>query len=132
MSERDALLRVESLQVNYGAVEALRGVSLHVLPGEVVTIIGGNGAGKSTLMKAISGLEPAAAGQIDFQGQNITRMAGHLRVPLGIAQSPEGRQVFADQSVHDNLVLGAYHRKDGAANIAAASRVGRGTICHGW
>ena len=119
MSERDALLRVESLQVNYGAVEALRGVSLHVLPGEVVTIIGGNGAGKSTLMKAISGLEPAAAGQIDFQGQNITRMAGHLRVPLGIAQSPEGRQVFADQSVYDNLVLGAYHRKDGAANIAA-------------
>ncbi|MGF6213935.1 ABC transporter ATP-binding protein [Comamonas sp. 4034] len=114
-----ALLRVESLQVHYGAVQALKGVSLHVNAGEVVTIIGGNGAGKSTLMKAISGLEPAAGGSIAFLGQDITRMPGHLRVPLGIAQSPEGRQVFADQTVHDNLLLGAYHRKDGAAAIAA-------------
>ena len=114
-----ALLRVDSLQVHYGAVQALKGVSLHVNAGEVVTIIGGNGAGKSTLMKAISGLEPAAAGSIAFEGQDITRMPGHLRVPLGIAQSPEGRQVFADQTVHDNLLLGAYHRKDGAAAIAA-------------
>ena len=113
------MLRVESLQVHYGAVQALKGVSLHVNAGEVVTIIGGNGAGKSTLMKAISGLEPAAGGSIAFLGQNITRMPGHLRVPLGIAQSPEGRQVFADQTVHDNLLLGAYHRKDGAAAIAA-------------
>ena len=122
MSDSDqatALLRVESLQVHYGAVQALKGVSLHVNAGEVVTIIGGNGAGKSTLMKAISGLEPAAGGSIAFLGQNITRMPGHLRVPLGIAQSPEGRQVFADQTVHDNLLLGAYHRKDGAAAIAA-------------
>jgi len=114
-----ALLRVESLQVHYGAVQALKGVSLHVNAGEVVTIIGGNGAGKSTLMKAISGLEPAAGGSIAFLGQDVTRMPGHLRVPLGIAQSPEGRQVFADQTVHDNLLLGAYHRKDGAAAIAA-------------
>ena len=114
-----ALLRVESLQVHYGAVQALKGVSLHVNAGEVVTIIGGNGAGKSTLMKAISGLEPAAGGSIAFLGQDITRMPGHLRVPLGIAQSPEGRQVFADHTVHDNLLLGAYHRKDGAAAIAA-------------
>lgn len=113
------LLRVEALEVRYGAVQALKGVSLHVLPGEVVTIIGGNGAGKSTLMKAISGLEPAAAGRIEFEGADITRMPGHLRVPLGIAQAPEGRQVFADQTVHDNLVLGAYHRKDPAAEIAA-------------
>lgn len=114
-----ALLRVESLQVHYGAVQALKGVSLHVNAGEVVTIIGGNGAGKSTLMKAISGLEPAAGGSIAFLGQDITRMPGHLRVPLGIAQSPEGRQVFADQTVHDNLLLGAYHRRDGAAAISA-------------
>ena len=114
-----ALLRVESLQVHYGAVQALKGVSLHVNAGEVVTIIGGNGAGKSTLMKAISGLEPAAGGSIAFLGQDITRMPGHLRVPLGIAQSPEGSQVFADQPVYDNLLLGAYHRKDGAAAIAA-------------
>ena len=118
-AENQALLRVDALQVHYGAVQALKGVSLHVDAGEVVTIIGGNGAGKSTLMKAISGLEPAAAGSIQFLGQDITRTPGHLRVPLGIAQSPEGRQVFADQTVYDNLLLGAYHRKDGAAQIAA-------------
>ena len=118
-AENQALLRVDALQVHYGAVQALKGVSLHVNAGEVVTIIGGNGAGKSTLMKAISGLEPAAAGSIQFLGQDITRTPGHLRVPLGIAQSPEGRQVFADQTVYDNLLLGAYHRKDGAAQIAA-------------
>ena len=118
-AENQALLRVDALQVHYGAVQALKGVSLHVNAGEVVTIIGGNGAGKSTLMKAISGLEPAAAGSIQFLGQDITRTPGHLRVPLGIAQSPEGRQVFADQTVHDKLMLGAYHRKDGAAQIAA-------------
>jgi len=119
MPEQTPLLRVEALELHYGAVQALKGVSLQVHAGEVVTIIGGNGAGKSTLMKAISGLEPTAAGRIEFLGLDITRMPGHLRVPFGIAQSPEGRQVFADQSVHDNLLLGAYHRKDGSAAIAA-------------
>ena len=114
-----SLLRIENLEVHYGAIEAIKGVSLHVEPGEVVTIIGGNGAGKSTLMKTISGLEPAASGRVVFCGQDITRMAGHLRVPLGIAQSPEGRQVFPDQTVRDNLMLGAHHRKDGAQAIAA-------------
>jgi len=113
------MLEIDNLQVRYGAVEALKGISLRVDAGEVVTIIGGNGAGKSTLMKAVSGLEPAAAGSIRFEGQDITRMPGHLRVGLGIAQSPEGRQVFADQSVRDNLVLGAYHRKATAAEIEA-------------
>ena len=115
----DELLRIDGLQVHYGAVQALKGVSLQVRAGEVVTIIGGNGAGKSTLMKAVSGLVPAAAGRIAFAGRDITGVAGHLRVPLGIAQSPEGRQVFADQSVLDNLMLGAYHRKAGAAELKA-------------
>jgi branched-chain amino acid transport system ATP-binding protein len=105
--------------VHYGAVQALKGVSLHVQTGEVVTIIGGNGAGKSTLMKAVSGLEPAASGSIAFRGRNITGVPGHLRVPLGIAQSPEGRQVFADQTVLDNLVLGAYHRNASSAELEA-------------
>lgn len=118
MSET-ALLTVENLQVRYGAIEALRGISLEVRAGEVVTMIGGNGAGKSTLMKALSGLEPAASGRILFEGQDITRMPGHLRVPLGIAQSPEGRQVFADQTVRDNLILGAYHRKASRQQIDA-------------
>ena len=115
----DPLLKVQDLEVRYGAVEALKGISIEVAAGEVVCIIGGNGAGKSTLMKAISGLEPAAAGRIAFEGSDITRMAGHLRVPLGIAQSPEGRQVFQDQTVRDNLMLGAYHRDASAAELEA-------------
>ncbi len=104
------MLNVKDLKVNYGAIDALKGISLEVRKGEVVTIIGGNGAGKSTLMKAISGLEPVASGEVRFEGADITRMAAHHRVPLGIAQSPEGRQVFPDQTVRDNLMLGAYHR----------------------
>lgn len=111
------MLNIKNLAVNYGAIEALRGVSLDVKPGEVVTIIGGNGAGKSTLMKAISGLEPARAGRIEFEGQDITRIAAHDRVARGISQSPEGRQVFADQSVRDNLLLGAYLRPSSDAGI---------------
>lgn len=113
------ILEVNKLEVNYGAIKAIKGISLHVNQGEIVTIIGGNGAGKSTLMKTISGLEPAALGEVHFLGQNVTNMPGHLRLPLGIAQSPEGRQVFPDQSVLDNLLLGAYHRKDPQSVILA-------------
>ena len=113
------LLRIDDLHVHYGAVQALKGVSLHVQAGEVVTIIGGNGAGKSTLMRCISGLEPAAGGRVVFEGQDLAAIPGHRRVALGIAQSPEGRQVFADQSVRDNLLLGAYHRRASAAEIEA-------------
>lgn len=112
------MLKINNLAVHYGAIEALRGVSLEVKAGEVVTIIGGNGAGKSTLMKAISGLEPAFAGSIEFEGRDITRMPAHHRVALGISQSPEGRQVFADQSVRDNLLLGAYLRKASDPSIS--------------
>ena len=113
------LLRIDGLHVHYGAVQALKGVSLHMQAGEVVTIIGGNGAGKSTLMRCISGLEPAAGGRVVFEGQDLAAIPGHRRVALGIAQSPEGRQVFADQSVRDNLLLGAYHRRASAAEIEA-------------
>ena len=115
----EPLLQIDALEVRYGAIEALKGISLHVDAGEVVTIIGGNGAGKSTLMKAVSGLEPTFGGTIRFAGQDITRVPGHQRVALGIAQSPEGRQVFSDQSVRDNLMLGAYHRKASKAEIEA-------------
>ncbi|MBC7955645.1 MAG: ABC transporter ATP-binding protein [Cytophagales bacterium] len=113
------MLKVTDLRVNYGAIEALKGVSLEVHAGEVVTLIGGNGAGKSTLMRAISGLEPLAGGSITFGGQSLASLPAHRRVELGIAQSPEGRQVFADQSVRDNLMLGAYLRKGDEAGIAA-------------
>jgi len=120
------MLKIDALQVKYGAIEALRGVSLDVRKGEVVTLIGGNGAGKSTLMKAISGLEPVAGGRIVFEGEDITALASHRRVGLGISQSPEGRQVFADQTVRDNLLLGAWLRKDHdgiAQDIAAQFEV---------
>ena len=113
------MLKITDLKVHYGAVEALKGVSLEVQAGEVVALIGGNGAGKSTLMRAISGLEPAAGGSIAFQGTDIARLPPHRRVALGISQSPEGRQVFADQSIHDNLLLGAYLRHDSDADIQA-------------
>jgi branched-chain amino acid transport system ATP-binding protein len=113
------MLKITDLKVHYGAVEALKGVSLEVQAGEVVALIGGNGAGKSTLMRAISGLEPAAGGSIAFQGTDFARLPPHRRVALGISQSPEGRQVFADQTVHDNLLLGAYLRHDAEADIQA-------------
>jgi len=95
----------------------LKDVSLEVRAGEVVTIIGANGAGKSTLMRAISGLEPASSGRIEFEGLDCTALAPHRRVARGIAQSPEGRQVFPDQTVRDNLLLGAYLRKSQSAEL---------------
>ncbi len=109
-NRKQPLLSVSGLVVNYGAIHALKGVSLEVRAGEIVALIGGNGAGKSTLMKAISGLEPAAGGRITFDGADLATVPAHRRVAMGLAQSPEGRQVFADQSVRDNLLLGAYAR----------------------
>lgn len=106
------MLAIEGLKVRYGAVEALKGISLQVGQGEVVTLIGGNGAGKSTLMRAIGGLAKVAGGSIRFEGNDITGIRGHDCVRLGIGHSPEGRLVFGDQSVRDNLVLGAYARRD--------------------
>ncbi|MCW5652834.1 ABC transporter ATP-binding protein [Hydrogenophaga sp.] len=117
------MLQLEGVRVNYGAIEAVREVSLEVGAGEVVTIIGANGAGKSTLLKSIAGLEPAAAGRIVFDGRDITQVPPHQRVGLGMAMSPEGRGVFADQTVRENLMLGAYaRRKDPRAVQAAIDR----------
>ena len=105
-------LAVEGLDVYYGAVHALKGVSLRVEPGEIVTLIGANGAGKTTLLRTISGLVPPRAGKILFEGKDITRVPAHEIVAHGISQSPEGRMVFANLSVEDNLELGAYRRRD--------------------
>lgn len=108
------MLRIENLDVYYGAVHALKGVSVQVAEREIVTLIGANGAGKSTLLRAISGLVPARAGSIVFEGKNLARVPAHEIVGLGISHSPEGRMVFANLSVEDNLELGAYKRKDRA------------------
>jgi branched-chain amino acid transport system ATP-binding protein len=114
-----ALLSVRGLQVSYGAVQALRGVDLDIAAGEIVTLIGANGAGKSTLMRAISGLVPAKGGTAKYAGRPLDGVPAHRRVALGIAQSPEGRQVFADQSVQDNLLLGAYLRRGSDPSVAS-------------
>ena len=106
------MLEVESLDVYYGAVHALKGVTLRAEAGEIVTLIGANGAGKTTLLRSISGLIRPRAGAIRFEGRDITRMPPHDIVGLGISQSPEGRMVFANLTVEDNLELGAYRRKD--------------------
>ena len=106
-----SMLDVSDLRIAYGAIEAVKGVSLHVEPGEVVALIGANGAGKSTLLKGLAGLEPPTAGSIRMNGQDITRTPPHQRVGLGLALSPEGRGVFPDQTVRDNLLLGAYARR---------------------
>lgn len=106
------LLEVRDLCVNYGRIEAIRDISFTVDEGEVVTLIGANGAGKTTTMKTISGLRPIRAGTIIFGGHDITGVPAHKRPGLGIAQSPEGRGCFPGMTVKENLMMGAYSRKD--------------------
>ena len=114
------MLKLESVKVSYGAIQAVKDVSLEVRAGEVVTIIGANGAGKSTLLKSIVGLEPVAEGRVLIDGNDCTKVPGHRRVGLGVALSPEGRGVFADQTVRENLLLGAYSRKNGGGSTEVA------------
>jgi branched-chain amino acid transport system ATP-binding protein len=109
-----ALLELKNLCINYGAIQAVRGINLEVNAGEVVTLIGANGAGKSTTLRAISRLLKVREGGIHFDGREITRLAPDVVVRAGIAQCPEGRQVLARQSVLDNLELGAFVRRDRA------------------
>jgi len=104
------MLSVENLRSGYGRIEALHGVSLEVAAGEIVTLVGANGAGKTTLLRAISGVQPVTAGRILLDGRPIERVPAHARVALGIAQVPEGRQLFAPLAVEDNLKLGAWTR----------------------
>lgn len=104
------MLKVEGLASSYGRIEALHEVSFEVNQGEVVALVGSNGAGKTTLLKALSGVQPITAGLIKLEGEEIQDSKSHLRVAKGVAQVPEGRQIFAPLSVEDNLLLGAYSR----------------------
>jgi branched-chain amino acid transport system ATP-binding protein len=106
------LLAIEGLMVNYGSLAALRGVSLSVAPGQFVAIVGPNGAGKTTLFKAVSGVVPATAGAISYDGRDLLAVPAHERMHLGIAHVPEGRQVFAAMTVLENLEMGAYSALD--------------------
>ena len=109
------MLRIENLKVNYGMIEAIKGISFTVGDGEIVTLIGANGAGKTTTMHTISGLIRPAAGSIFLDDRDLVKVPPHEIVKMGLAQVPEGRRVFAEQTVEENLLLGAYFRKDKAA-----------------
>ncbi len=107
-----ALLEVNNLQVNYGVIRAIKGISFEVNEGEIVSLIGANGAGKTTTMQSIMGLIPIKDGTVTYDGKVINKIPGHKLVSLGMSQVPEGRRVFQELTVYENLVMGAYTQKD--------------------
>ena len=109
-----ALLEVKNLEVSYGVIRALKSISFHVDEGEIVSLIGANGAGKTTTMQSIMGLIPIKSGTVIYDGKDITKTPGYKLVSLGMSQVPEGRRVFQELTVYENLVLGAYTKKDKA------------------
>lgn len=109
-----ALLEVKELSVFYGVIQAIKGISFEVNEGEIVTLIGANGAGKTTTMQSIMGLIPVKSGSIIYENQNITKMPSHKIVRLGMTQVPEGRHIFQELTVYENLIMGAYTQTDKA------------------
>ena len=107
-----ALLEIKDLEVYYGVIQALKGISFEVNEGEIVTLIGANGAGKTTTMQSIMGLIPAKSGSIVYDGQDISKVPSHKIVHLGMTQVPEGRRIFQELTVYENLLMGAYSQKD--------------------
>jgi branched-chain amino acid transport system ATP-binding protein len=105
-------LEIKDLRVHYGKIEAIKGVSVVVNQGEIVTLIGANGAGKTTILKTISGLRPVSSGSVIFDGEDINKVPAHKRVDLGISQVPEGRGIFPGMTVLENLEMGKFNRKD--------------------
>jgi branched-chain amino acid transport system ATP-binding protein len=102
------MLTVEGLRSRYGRIEVLHGIDLQVASGEIVTVVGANGAGKTTLLRCLSGVQPVTAGSLTFRGEPLTHVPAHRRVARGLAQAPEGRQIFTNLTVEENLRLGAY------------------------
>ena len=113
-TDGNVILKLEGVHTFYGTIEALKGISLEVHEGEIVTLIGANGAGKSTTLRSINGLNQPRQGTIVFQGKNITKRPPHDIVEMGISQSPEGRRLFPHMTVLENLEMGAFQRKDRA------------------
>ncbi len=118
-----AMLKVTDLKVNYGIIPALKGISFEVNEGEVIALIGANGAGKTTTLHTVTGLIPSAGGKIEFLGKDITLTPPHQIVKMGMAHVPEGRRVFPDMTVYQNLMLGAYTRKNAAEKEASLELV---------
>ncbi|HPT64221.1 MAG TPA: ABC transporter ATP-binding protein [Candidatus Atribacteria bacterium] len=110
--ENDLMLRIEDLHVFYGGIHALKGINIEVPAGKIVALVGANGAGKSTTLRAVSGLVKARQGKIEFQGIDITRESAHHIVEMGLAMVPEGRRIFPNLTVWENLLLGSYTRRD--------------------
>ena len=118
-----AMLEIKDLKVSYGMIQAIKGISFEVNKGEVIALIGANGAGKTTILHTITGLLSADSGSVTYEGKDITRMPGHKIVSMGIAHVPEGRRVFANMTVLQNLKLGAYTRKDKAEIVETLEMV---------
>ena len=123
MSAAETLLKVDGIETFYGSIQALKGISIEVHEGEIVTLIGANGAGKSTTLRSINGLNHPRHGTIVYQGRDITRTPAHEVVKLGIAQSPEGRRLFPRMTVTENLEMGAFQRSDRGAMREDMDRV---------
>lgn len=119
MTETRPMLKVTGLSVRYGAIRGLTSVSFEVAEGEIVTFVGANGAGKTTTLRALSGVIPAAEGRIEFLGRDITNTPSHTIVSRGMVQSPEGRMVFPDLTVRENLLMGAYSRRVHSGELEA-------------
>ncbi len=111
-------LEIKDLHVHYGKIEAIKGISIVVNEGEIVTLIGANGAGKTTMLKTISGLLPVSSGQVIFNDEDISKVPAHKRVDLGLSQAPEGRGIFPGMTVLENLEMGKFHRKDRKIEMA--------------
>ncbi len=118
-----SVLEIENLEVYYGAINALKGISFSVEQGEIIALIGANGAGKTTTLHTITGLVPAKHGSVKLNGKDITKIPAHKIVSMGMAHVPEGRRVFAQLTVYENLMLGAYTRKDKAEIAGTLERV---------
>lgn len=117
------MLKVSDLKVNYGVIPALKGISFEVNEGEVIALIGANGAGKTTTLHTVTGLQQAASGKIEFLGKDITKVPPHKIVEMGMAHVPEGRRVFPEMTVYQNLMLGAYTRRDPQEKQASLEEV---------
>ena len=117
------MLKITDLHVNYGMIQAIKGVSFHVDEGEIIALIGANGAGKTTILHTITGLVPAASGKIEYKGNDLTKVPAHRIVSMGMSHVPEGRRIFQELSVYDNLLLGAFTRRQKSEIADSISRI---------
>lgn len=117
------MLKITDLHVNYGMIQAIKGVDFHVDEGEIIALIGANGAGKTTILHTITGLVPAASGKIEYKGSDLTKVPAHKIVSMGMSHVPEGRRIFQELSVYDNLLLGAFTRRQKSEIAESIERI---------